>query len=325
MTARKIVPTLLWMIAFTLVGWVLAKLPLSTITSEILNLSFMEWLAWISINMCIIFLATYRWLILTRSLTLPVNFFALLLIRQAGQGVSFITPGPQFGGEPLQVYWLCNRKIAVHRALLAVGLDRFFELGVNIGVLLISVCLLALSDAIKINLSKIVIFLLVIGILIALCGTFILAHPAYVLNWLNRIANYWQHHPRLLEMKTHWMHLNDELVSVFCHQKIALINAFIFSLLGWCGLIGELWLLLSFFHLNIDMNAFVVIFVAMRLAFLFPLPGGIGTLETAMFWAFSYLHFPESSALGVIALMRLRDAVVLISGFACLKGLNGRE
>ena len=102
MTARKIVPTLLWMIAFTLVGWVLAKLPLSTIASEILNLSFMEWLAWISINMCIIFLATYRWLILTRSLTLPVNFFALLLIRQAGQGVQRCRHGWLDAVEPAQ-------------------------------------------------------------------------------------------------------------------------------------------------------------------------------------------------------------------------------
>ena len=63
----------------------------------------------------------------------------------------------------------------------------------------------------------------------------------------------------------------------------------------------------------------------MRLAFLLPLPGGIGTLEAALFLAFQYLSLPATAAIGVIALMRLRDAVVLMAGLGCLRVLHTRE
>ena len=69
-------------------------------------------------------------------------------VRQAGALISFVTPGPQFGGEPLQVLWLWRRyRIPGPTALLAVGLDRFFELFVNFSVLLVAVLLLLGSGA----------------------------------------------------------------------------------------------------------------------------------------------------------------------------------
>jgi hypothetical protein len=99
----------------------------------------------------------------------------------------------------------------------------------------------------------------------------------------------------------------------------------ILSIIGWIGLMGELWLLLSFFDLALDVYAFLVILVSMRLSFLLPLPGGIGTLEAALFWAFHYLGLPMMAVMGVIALMRLRDAVVLMAGLWCLRVLYSRE
>lgn len=325
MTARKILPALFWILAFILAGFILVKLPLSTIVQEIKNLSLTQWILWISVNWSIVFFATYRWLILTNSLNLPVKFITLLMIRQAGQTVSFITPGAQFGGEPLQVFWLCKRKIAIHNALLAVGLDRFFELWVNFGVLLLSFLLLIFSNAINVNLQKMLLFLLFMLFAMSLFGWLILNQPTKILDWLKRVTHHWQHHPRLQRIKTHWQQLNNDLKFVIANQKIMLSRAFIVSLLSWCGLIGELWLLLTFFNLHFDFANFLVIFVAMRLAFLLPLPGGIGTLEAAIFWSFHHLNFPESAALGVIALMRLRDAVVLLGGFVCLKLLHWRE
>ena len=69
-------------------------------------------------------------------------------------------------------------------------------------------------------------------------------------------------------------------------------------------------------------SSFVFLLVAIRLAFLLPLPGGIGTLEAAVFWAFLSLELPATAAIGIIALMRLRDGVVLIANIASLRGLR---
>src|SRR5690606_19692420 len=89
-----------------------------------------------------------RWQILSSLLGHRVDFPKLLCIRQAGQLVSFITPGPQFGGEPLQIYWLYSQaRQPLHKAILTLGLDRFFELWVNFAVLLLGVLYLLVSPA----------------------------------------------------------------------------------------------------------------------------------------------------------------------------------
>ena len=81
-------------------------------------------------------------------LGLGISLLQILGVRQAGALISFVTPGPQFGGEPLQVLWLWRRyRVPGPTALLAVGLDRFFELFVNFSVLLVAVLLLLGSGA----------------------------------------------------------------------------------------------------------------------------------------------------------------------------------
>ncbi|WP_333879313.1 lysylphosphatidylglycerol synthase transmembrane domain-containing protein [Methylobacter sp.] len=326
MSWLKALPLLLWLAALILVGWILGQLPLATIVQSITKLSLEQWLAWIALNLGIILLATERWRVLTNILHVPVRFGELLIIRQAGQTVSFITPGPQFGGEPLQIYWLCQRnRLPIHCALLALGLDRFYELWVNFGVLLIGVLLLLVSPIAEVvDSQEISLVLLLILLTLSLFGWLILKQPERVFGWIKRVARHWQHHPRLQNIETHWQRLGSDVKRIMEERKPALLRAFILSIVGWVGLIGELWLLLSFFDLELDGYAFLVIVVSMRLAFLLPLPGGIGTLEATMFWAFQFLSLPTTGAMGLIALMRLRDALVLMAGLWCLRIMQTR-
>jgi uncharacterized membrane protein YbhN (UPF0104 family) len=62
----------------------------------------------------------------------------------------------------------------------------------------------------------------------------------------------------------------------------------------------------------------VLIMVAMRLAMLLPVPGGLGTIEGSVVWSFGLLGLPLAAAGGLIALSRLRDAVMLLIGFVCM-------
>jgi len=63
----------------------------------------------------------------------------------------------------------------------------------------------------------------------------------------------------------------------------------------------------------------------MRLAFLLPLPGGIGSVEAALFWAFQMLGLQLSMAAGVVVLMRVRDLSLLLSGVLVLPALSSRS
>ena len=57
---------------------------------------------------------------------------------------------------------------------------------------------------------------------------------------------------------------------------------------------------------------------------LLPLPGGIGTIEAAVLWCFSTLNLGTVEALGLIALMRLRDAAILAFGLSSLAAMGRR-
>jgi len=323
----------MWTLALFLIGWTLAHLPLSKIKQSIFSLTLPQWFAWLGINAVIIGLGTKRWHSLIVMLKGKINFADILFIRQAGQSISFVTPGPQFGGEPLQVYWLCRRGILLEKALLSIGLDRCYELLVNFTVLIFCVLFLVfLTDVPFIRSPAITATSILVGVFYALTASVILVATLRLVkhrvNWIsNRIQRLflaWTAHRFIKKIKESWRLISSELSSVLRTQKLTLANATIISFLAWAALMGELALLLQFLNVDFDVAAFLLILIAMRLALLLPIPGGVGTLEASVFWSFHYLNLPDAAAIGLIALMRLRDVIILLFGFYCLRRVNSK-
>jgi uncharacterized protein (TIRG00374 family) len=325
-TKIKMITSALWLLAFGLVGWTLTQLPLNEIANSISSLSATQWILWSGLNLLIIVVLTWRWQLLANALNAQVNLWRLVLIRQAGQTVSFITPGPQFGGEPLQIFWLCKRcGLPLHKALLSLGMDRFYELWINFSVLLLGVFLLIFSPTLDVGAwQKMGGVLLILLAVLSLLGWLILRRPQWLSARFERLARGWQKHPRLSQIESHWNALGSDLRDAIRTQKPRLFLAVLLSIAGWIGLIGELGLILAFMDVQLDVSGFILIIVAMRLALLLPVPGGIGTLEASVLWSFQTLNLPVSAAMGLIALMRLRDAIILVAGFICLRGLQSK-
>lgn len=312
------------MTALGLSGWILSKLPFNELVQTITNLLPWQWMVWITLNLIVIMLLAGRWRMLTRAMTLPCKFLQLLRLRQACQVISFVTPGPQFGGEPLQIYWLWRRYgVPGHAAFLAVGLDRFYELGVNFAVLFLAVLTLLATRSISfVNWQIIAFVLLGLLLLMGLIGWAFLQKPLNIRDRITRLASRWQNHESLRNLDTNVSQLNESLQKVFTKQRPALGLALGLSLLAWTGMIAEFWLLLSFVEVPLDLVTFVFLFTVVRLAFLLPLPGGVGSVEAGLFWAFQALALPLPAAAGLIVLMRLRDVVILLAGAAALPGLQ---
>ena len=91
---------IIWIVALGLATWIVAQLPIDAVLQSIARLSVAQWLLWICLNLMVVASLTGRWQLLTRAMGLAVSFTQLLRVRQAGQLISFVTPGPQFGGEP---------------------------------------------------------------------------------------------------------------------------------------------------------------------------------------------------------------------------------
>ena len=315
---------LTWPVALGLAAWIMAQLPLSALQQSLANLDLSQWLLWIVLNLAVIILLTGRWLVLTRAMALATGFLHLLRVRQAGQLISFVTPGPQFGGEPLQVYWLWHRySVPGHAAFLAVGLDRCYELWVNFAVLLIAVLVLLTSTSVDFVDWRLVAAAL-LGVMLAMTasGWVLLRQPVRIDAFIKRLTGRWRQHSRLREGQIHWLRMHGLLQHVVAGQRPALAISLALSLLAWAGMMAEFRLLLLFVDVPSDPTTFVFLFTVVRLAFLLPLPGGIGSVEAALFWAFQALALPLPAAAALIILMRLRDVVILLAGAMVLPGLH---
>lgn len=320
MNRYRLVQALTWLVSLALIFWIGKSLPLATILDSVAGLSLTQWIFWSVLNLVIILVYVERWRCLCRAAGVKIRFSHLFLLRQAGQLISFITPGPQFGGEPFQIYWLWKKfSIPGALAILSIALDRFFELWINFAILLLGLVILMLTPALGLtDWSVPAMALALMFLLLTASAWLLISQQEKISGGIKKLAGRWQHNPRLAHIDSHWDDLGARLRSLIRAKKPALILALLLSLLGWAGMLVEVWLLLSFFAIESNFTTLVLLMVAMRLAFLLPLPGGIGTLEVAIFWAFSALGLPLTAAAAVIAMMRLRDIVVLLVGLFSL-------
>ena len=320
MQHMKWIVALLWLLALLLAGWTLRQLPFAAIGSTISALAITDWLWWILLNAVILLLAALRWDFVTRALGSKLALGLLFRLRQAGSAVSFLTPGPHFGGEPLQLYWLYRHgRLPLHRAMLSLGLDRFFEMFTNFSVLLAGVLMLATTSTLAARDSLQIITVLSLTLLAMLAAALVvLRQPQWLTTRFEALAQRWRQHQRLSRIDSQWQQLGAELRTAVTTQRPRLLLALVLSILGWIALLAELQLLLHFLGLALTPAAFILLIVAMRLAMLLPMPGGIGSIEAALLWSFQLLQLPAAAAIGLIALTRLRDAVVLLIGLYCL-------
>ena len=311
-----------WVIALALAFWLFRNLQFGIIVETITNLTVMQWVTWLLINLCIIFVFVWRWLVLTKGLGLKLHFLDLLLLRQAGQTISFITPGPQFGGEPLQIFILLKRYlISPSDSVFAVAADRFFELWVNFAVLLIGIIILLSTESGLADWFSIALIISLLLVLLSFFAWLLIKQQNKVSASINKFSQKWLSNSRLSNVNFH-LTMENESLNKLLTNRTALSYGLILSLAGWLLTFLELYLVLSFFDIYLSINQFVLLLVAMRLAFLLPLPGGIGTLEAAVFWSFSALSLPIGFAAALLSLIRFRDVLMLISGFICLRLLQ---
>jgi len=190
MTRWNLTTLVLWLLALALAGWTLSQLPLSNIAAQLGQLTWQNWLLWTLVNGAILYLAVKRWQLLGQALQAPLSLIRLFRLRQAGSAVSFLTPGPHFGGEPLQLYWL-HRDFGqpLHRAVAMLGLDRFVETGTNIAVLLAGVLLLLGTAIVPIG-EWLQVSAILGGVLCALliAAALVVRHPLWLANRFRPLA-----------------------------------------------------------------------------------------------------------------------------------------
>ncbi len=126
--------------------------------------------------------------------------------------------------------------------------------------------------------------------------------------WLH--ARWFPRSHRMQRLEDASTQMEEHVVRFLGAHPARLLLAMGVSLLSWILMVGEVWLVLRFLGLSFNAIEVIAIITTSRLAFLVPLPGGIGALEAGLVVAFQALGHSPAEGLALSAMIRARDLTI---------------
>jgi uncharacterized protein (TIRG00374 family) len=268
------------------------------------------------LNAAIIWAMSVRWKLILRRSGYPIGIHLLAAYRIGANAISYLTPGPQFGGEPFQVNMLIHRHNTVAQdAAASVAADRLIELCINGIVLLIG--LIVLLQARLLAATAPMNAIAGITLLILLTGSILSAlalGKAPLSHWLEALCKRVGHRSGLACART-WLQTAERRTGEMLRQPPRVIVLYIAaSLAQWACMIGEFWLIYFVCGLPLSLTPLIGVVLAARLAFLLPLPGALGALESSQVLMLGTLALDPTIGLTVCLIMRARDLLLVGMG-----------
>ena len=309
-----------YLILVLLLWWALQTVPFSEIWDALRQLKLWQVGTLLGLNALVLLAMTARWWVILRAENPAIPFLLLVRYRLAVFGLSYFTPGPQVGGEPLQVIYLQrNHNVTFARATAAVIMDKLLEFLANFILLGIG-----LTAAIRVGLvtrgsTQAIGSLIPLAVILLwpLIHLILLYRGRYPVSAVMRAA-------MSLTKNQKWMRLiivSERMAGAFTrrHPK-SLLGALGFSLLSWAGMAAEYFMMAGFLQTQLTAEQTLAALTAALFAFLMPLPGGLGALEASQVYVMTAFGHPAAIGIGISLLMRARD--ILNGGLGLL--LAGR-
>ncbi len=307
---------LLWIVVLVLVGWTVTQVPLADTWQALRRLTAAQIALLLGINALMMLAFSARWWILLDTMGHRVPYVLLSLHRLAGFSISYFTPGPQVGGEPLQVLLLRkHHRVPLVTATTSIGVDRLIEIAINLSILMAGV-IVALQSQLLGNLTNSVSVALFSGLtLLPLVYIVQLVRGRQPLSWLlNRFPERISDRPVFRQVLEATQESEQKAAAVFREKPGRVLVAVVVSLLSWAAIIGEYGLVLYFIGVELTPLRLIILLLVTRIAFLAPLPSGLGALEASQVLAFGALGLEPAAGLTTSLLIRLRDIIFGLIG-----------
>ena len=304
---------LLFWVALPIVLWAsFSNVSSQDVWTTLQNLNLGSILLLLAINVIVVVSFSGRWWLILRAQGQQRSYWSLAGYRLAGFGITYFTPGPQLGGEPLQVYLLNHREqVPITTAVASVTLDKLLELLSNFTFLVIGVATILASGILGEG-SNYYFLLLPIGLLCLPAG-YLLAlwngrQP--VTKLISRLADRIPGSHRLTKWSVTLQTAEEEAGRFFHSHPVTILAALSLSLLIWVLLVLEFGLALRFLGLSLSLAEVITLMTAARLAFLVPIPAGIGALETGQMLAMGLIGASPVIGISLSLMIRVRDAAL---------------
>ncbi len=295
-------------------AYAVREVPLQAILSALAGLQGTGLLLLLFCNLLVTACMCLRWSLILQRIGYPIPLGRLMLYRTGANAISFVTPGPQFGGEPMQIY-LLKRFHGVDPATggASVAVDRLIELLTNFLVLIAAG--LYLSHALYPN--------AVSGLMLAA----LMVVTALVCRYLGALTAGRPALSRFLRQRCRPLLTSISATAVFalenCEQKAAWIlrppgrvipSYGALALLHWLAILAEFWLIYALMGIRLDPIQLVALVAAARFALLLPIPGALGVLEAGQVSVLLGLAMDPALALAACLVMRARDLLMVSIG-----------
>jgi len=311
-TVRKTWVVLGWIIVLFLLWWSLRDIPLNDILQTLRQLHAWQIGVLAGLNILIIFLISSRWWLILHSTGKPVPYLRLAAYRLASFGVSYFTPGPQIGGEPFQVLLLQRQhQVPTGTAISSVFLDKLIEMLSNFTFLMVGLTVIALNDMGNIGVKPWMWALAPFILLLPAAHLIALWRGKTPATWLfSHLFHLWNSSPRIQKTFT-VIKQTEEYIGQLCkdHPR-TILNTISISFIVWVGLVFEYSLVLHFLGVDLNLAQIILALTLARLAFLIPLPGGLGALESSQVLAMQIFGLSPAIGISISLIIRARDIIL---------------
>jgi len=324
---RQSLLRLFWVALAIYLLWItLRAVDLTAVWARLQQLQPQQLLLLLAVNVVVLATFSARWWLLLYAQGYVVPYFTLMAYRLATFAVSYFTPGPHFGGEPLQVYLVSARQgVPVSVSVAAVVLDKVLEMLANFAFLALGVVFVLrrqmLPDWGQEALLATSLFLLLLPA--SLLGALALGrHPVSgLLRGLDvagqRLAKARGRSLRSLVQTSVYTTIrqSEEQSTLLCRaHPFILLLALAASAASWVAIIGEFWLMTHVLGLDLGFPEAITALLAARVAILLPLPAALGALEASQALAMRTLGLPAADGISLSILIRARDVLLGLVG-----------
>ena len=299
---------LLYTILLALLYWALHNISLIDIWETIKGLTGWQIGLLLIINVVVIVLMAARWWIIVRVNNPKVPLLPMVGYRLSAFGVSYFTPGPQVGGEPLQVIFLQkNYGLTYARATASVVMDKLLEFLVNFLLLAVGAWAAFRVGLIPESDSRPIGSLIALALLSwPLIHLILLYQGRYPISAVLRWQPFFTQRNKLIRL----IIVSERMAATFCQRHLgAMLAAIGVSLLSVAGIIAEYALMIDYLGISLSVLQVFAALTALQLAFLMPLPGGLGALEASQVFVLGAFGQPASAAISLTLLQRARDVL----------------
>ena len=322
MKRKQLLTIAVWLAAMALLWAAIRTVPITAVFDILRHLQWWQFAALTLLNGGILIFLTARWWLILWGMGYKLPFLMTMGHRLASFGVSYFTPGPQFGGEVVQVL-LAEKGHGMPRttAVSSVALDKSIELLVNFSFLALGVMVVLRSNALGDGADG--------GWKTAVLALALLALPLLYLAAIWRgyhpLAGFVRQFRPLFRRRESWACMFETAVSAlanseeqagdFCHHAPRFLWASLFvSVLGWVAMVVEFGATLTFLGADASALQVIMVLTAVRIAFLLPSPGGLGAVEAAQVMALTQLGLDPAIGLSTSVLLHGRDVFLGLIG-----------